>query len=212
VNVAVEEQPAIYIVDDDALARKAVATLVEAMGLPTFSFDSAENFLAAYDGRRPACLVTDVRMLGMSGLELQEELIRLGVPIPVVVLTAFATTPGTVRAMRNGALTLLEKPCRDDELWEAIRDGLTADREALAAGQPRDDVRRRYDSLTPKQREVLALISAGEPNKVVARKLNISLRTVELHRQSVFQKMQADSLAELVRMVVAMETDGAPKP
>ena len=211
-NAAVGHDPAIYIVDDDALARKAVATLVEAMGLATFSFDSAENFLAAFDGRRPACLVTDVRMLGMSGLELQEELIRMGVTIPVVVWTAFATTPGTVRAMRNRALTLLEKPCRDDELWEAIRDGLAADQEALAAGQQREDVRRRFDSLTPKQREVLALISAGTPNKVVARKLDISLRTVELHRQSVFQKMQADSLAELVRMVVDLETTGAPKP
>jgi FixJ family two-component response regulator len=212
VSAAVDDQPAIYIVDDDALARKAVATLAEAMGLPTFSFDSAEGFLAAYDGRRPACLVTDVRMLGMSGLELQEELIRLGVTIPVVVLTAFATTPGTVRAMRNGALTLLEKPCRDDELWEAIRDGLAADRETLADGQSRDESRRRYASLTPKEREVLSLISAGDPNKIVARKLNVSLRTVELHRQSVFQKMQADSLAELVRMVVALETEDSAKP
>jgi two-component system, LuxR family, response regulator FixJ len=211
-NEAENDQSAVYIVDDDAHARKAVTTLVEAMRLPTFSFDSAESFLAAYDGRRPACLVTDVRMLGMSGLELQEELIRRGITMPVVVLTGFATTPGTVRAMRNGALTLLEKPCRDDELWEAVRNGLAEDRRTTAAGQSRDEIRRRYAGLTPKEREVLAHISAGDANKVVARKLNVSLRTVELHRQSVFQKMDADSLAELVRMVVALEAGDKAAP
>jgi FixJ family two-component response regulator len=201
----VSDEPAIYIVDDDVQARRAVTTLVEAMGLPTFSYNSAEEFLAAYDGRRPACLVTDVRMLGMSGLELQEELLRRGVTMPVVVLTGFATTAGTVRAMRNGALTLLEKPCRDDELWEAVRNGLAADRQAVAAELSREETRRRFDTLTAKEREVLTMISAGDANKIVARKMNVSLRTVELHRQSVFTKMGADSLAELVRMVVSLE-------
>ncbi|HEX6964139.1 MAG TPA: response regulator [Lacipirellula sp.] len=205
-----DPQPVIYVVDDDSQARKAVTTLVEAMGLPTVGFNSAEEFLAAYDGHRPACLVTDVRMLGMSGLELQEELIRRGVRISVVVLTGFATTPGTVRAMRNGALTLLEKPCRDDELWEAIRNGIAADREAYVAEQQREETLRRYETLTPKEREVLRFISAGDANKVVARKMNVSLRTVELHRQSVFTKMGADSLAELVRMVVSLESGDRP--
>jgi len=208
----VSDEPAVYVVDDDAQARKAVITLVEAMALPTYGYGSAEEFLAAYDGRRPACLVTDVRMMGMSGLELQEELIRRGVQIPVIVLTGFATTPGTVRAMRNGALTLLEKPCRDDELWESIRNGLAADREALAAGGLQEEVRRRYATLSAKERDVLAFISAGDANKIVARKLNVSLRTVELQRQSVFQKMGADSLAELVRMVVALESSEPQRP
>ena len=203
-----DDQSAVYVVDDDAQARKAVTTLVEAMGVATFGFNSAEDFLAGYDGRRPACLVTDVRMIGMSGLELQEELIRRGVDISVVVLTGFATTPGTVRAMRNGALTLLEKPCRDDELWEAIRDGLAADRRAHAIQSNIGEIRRRYDSLTAKEREVLTHVAAGEANKVIARRLDVSLRTVELHRQNVFQKMGADSLAELVRMVVAIEGEG----
>jgi two-component system, LuxR family, response regulator FixJ len=204
------DEPTVHVVDDDAQARKAVTTLVEAMGLPTVGYNSAEEFLAKYDGGRPACLVTDVRMLGMSGLELQEELIRRGVRIPVVVLTGFATTPGTVRAMRNGALTLLEKPCRDDELWEAIRNGIAADREAYRAEQLREETRRRFETLTAKEREVLRYISAGDANKIVARKMNVSLRTVELHRQSVFNKMGADSLAELVRMVVALESDVGP--
>ena len=116
------DQPVIFVVDDDDQARKAVMALVGAMGVETRGYSSAEEFLAAYNGRRPACLVTDVRMLGMSGLELQEELLRRGESVPVIVLTAFATTPGTVRAMKNGAVTLLEKPCRDDELWEALQD------------------------------------------------------------------------------------------
>ena len=205
-----DDQSAVYVVDDDAQARKAVTTLIEAMGVTTFGFNSAEEFLASYDGRRPACLVTDVRMVGMSGLELQEELIRRGADISVVVLTGFATTPGTVRAMRNGALTLLEKPCRDDELWEAIRDGLAADRRLHAVQASIGEIRSRYESLTPKERDVLSHVAAGEANKVIARRLDVSLRTVELHRQNVFQKMGADSLAELVRMVDAIE--GEPKP
>lgn len=199
------DQPVIFVVDDDDLARKAVMALVGAMGVETRGFASAEEFLATYDGRRPACLVTDVRMLGMSGLELQEELLRRGESLPVIVLTAFASTPGTVRAMKNGAVTLLEKPCRDDELWEAVRDGLAADRQTIAVDQSRDDVRRRLDGLTAKEREVLDCITAGDANKVVARKLGCSIRTVELHRRGVFQKMAAASLAELVRMVVAVE-------
>jgi two-component system response regulator FixJ len=201
----VSEQPVIFVVDDDNQVRKAVMALVGAMGVETRGFVSAEEFLAEYDGRRPACLVTDVRMLGMSGLELQEELLRRGESIPVIVLTAFASTPGTVRAMKNGAVTLLEKPCRDDELWEAVRDALAADRQSLAREQARVDVRRRLDTLTGKEREVMEYITSGDANKVVARKLGCSVRTVELHRRGVFQKMAADSLAELVRMVVAVE-------
>jgi FixJ family two-component response regulator len=208
----VSDQATIFVVDDDAQARKAVVTLIEAMGLPVLSYGSAEEFLGAYDGRRPACLVTDVRMMGMSGLELQEELIRQGKPMSVIVMTGFANTPGTVRAMKNGALTLLEKPCRDDELWEAIRNGIAADREALAEGQTVEELRRRFALLTAKEREVLRHISAGDANKIVARKMGVSLRTVELHRQSVFQKMGADSLAELVRMVVALEEEGKAGP
>ncbi len=199
------EQPIIFVVDDDDQARKAVMALLAAMGVATRGYASAEEFLTEYDGRRPACLVTDVRMMGMSGLELQEELLRRGQSIPVIVLTAFASTAGTVRAMKNGAITLLEKPCDDDELWEAIRDALAGDRQAMAAEQSRNDVLRRLDTLTPKEREVMQYITAGDANKVVARKLACSVRTVELHRHGVFQKMAADSLAELVRMVVAVE-------
>jgi FixJ family two-component response regulator len=206
----VSDQPVIYVVDDDDQARKAVMALVGAMGIETIGFPSAEDFLTQYDGRRPACLVTDVRMLGMSGLELQEELLRRGAVIPVIVLTAFASTPAAVRAMKNGAVTVLEKPCRDDELWEAVRDGLAADRQAIAEGQSRDDILRRIATLSPKELEVLRHITAGLANKVVANKMGVSVRTVELHRRAVFQKMGAESLAELVRMAVAAEGQNAP--
>ncbi len=198
------EDAIVYIVDDDEQVRKAVMALVEAMGVSSESYPSAEEFLRAYDGRRPACLVTDVRMLGMSGLELQERLLDLGLSMSVIVLTAFATTPTTVRAMRNGALTLMEKPCNDDELWEAVRRGLATDRENFDLELQRGSLKQRLEELTPKEREVLDLMIAGDANKVIARKLDCSIRTVENHRQKVFLKMHADSLAELVRMAVAM--------
>ena len=193
----------IYVVDDDQQARKAVQTLVRAMGVKAEGFESAEAFLEAYDGHRPACLVTDVRMLGMSGLELQERLNRMGVTMAVVVLTAFASTPTTVRAMRNGALTLMEKPCDDDELWDAIRSGLAADVKNYELEQRRASILKKLDLLTPKERQVLEYIVAGYANKVVARKLDVSIRTVENHRHKIFHKMNADSLAELVRIALA---------
>ncbi len=194
---------AVYVVDDDGPSRKAVTTLVDAMGLESRSFEAAEDFLAAYDGHRPACLVTDLRMRGMSGLELQEEVRRRAVGMSVVVLTAFASTPSTVRAMRNGAVTLLEKPCRDEELWEAIRDGLAAAQRAAAGEDRRNDLRRRLQLLSPRERTVLDCMWAGDANKVIARKLGVSVRSVEMYRHGVFEKMGATSLAELVRMAVA---------
>ena len=203
-TAAPDEKPVVYIVDDDEQVRKAVQVLVQAMGVESETFSSAEEFLQTFQQRRPACVVTDVRMLGMSGLELQEKLIEMKISMSVIVLTAFATTPTTVRAMRNGALTLLEKPCEDDQLWDAIRNGLAIDRQNSLFEQQRVVLKERYETLTPKEREVLALMIDGFANKVIARRLDCSIRTVENHRQKVFHKMQADSLAELVRITVAI--------
>ena len=174
------------------------------MGVETEAFGSAEEFLGNYTGRRPACLVTDIRMLGMSGLELQERLQQLGLSMSVIVLTAFASTPTTVRAMRNGALTLMEKPSNDRELWDAIGQGLASDSQNFQLEQQINTLKLRLGSLTPKELEVLHLMIAGDPNKVIARKLDCSIRTIENHRQRVFHKMEAESLAELVRMAVAL--------
>ncbi|MEM1303310.1 MAG: response regulator [Planctomycetota bacterium] len=192
----------VFVVDDDEAAREATAALVREMGVDAATFASGEEFLAGYDGRRPACLVTDVRMLRMSGLELQEELARRGQAIATVVLTAYADTQVTVRAIKNGAVTLLEKPCRELELWDAIRDALAEDAKNVTRDMRRHDLRSRLAKLTDSERAVLDLVVAGEPNKAVARRLDVSIRTVEVRRQHVFQKMQAESLAELVRLVI----------
>ncbi|MEM9658121.1 MAG: response regulator [Planctomycetota bacterium] len=195
----------VYVVDDDEQVRNAALALVGAMGVAAEGFASAEDFLKSYAGTRPACLVTDVRMLGMSGLQLQEKLTERGIAISVVVLTAYASTPLAVRAMRSGALTLLEKPCDDDELWNAVREGLEADRSRFADERRRREVRERLATLTPKEREVFQCIVVGDANKVSARKLGVSVRTIEIHRRKVFEKTGADSVAELVRMALAAE-------
>lgn len=198
-----EVQPGIvYVVDDDPASREAVAELVQEMGVQSKTFGSAEEFLEKYDGRRPACLVTDVRMLRMSGLELQEELEERGTGLATIVLTAYADTPVTVRAIKNGAVTLLEKPCRDLELWDAIREGLSQDSATWAADCQQRERAEQLASLTDAERAVLDLILDGEPNKAVASKLEISVRTVEVRRQNIYSKMHADSIAQLVRHVL----------
>lgn len=200
-----EQRGIIYVVDDDQQARRGVRALLETLDADVEDFDSAETFLESYQGRRPACLVTDVRMLGMSGLELQEHLNKLGITMSVVVITAHATTPLTVKAIRNGAFTLLEKPCDEDALWNAARRGLQVDEEVYQDELKTRAVRERLESLTEKERHVLERIVAGDANKVIARKMDVSIRTVENHRSRVFEKMQAGSVAELVRQVVSVE-------
>lgn len=192
----------VYIVDDDSDAKEAVAAIVTEMGVEAKTYASAEAFLEAYRGERPGCLVTDVRMLHMSGLELQEQLAAAGETLSVVVLTAYADTPITVRAIKQGAITLLEKPCRDNALWDAIRDGLDQDREAMNRQAQQKELKDRLASLTTGEREVLDLILEGEPNKAIAHKLDVSIRTVESRRQNIFKKMHAGSVAELVRRVI----------
>jgi len=147
-------------------------------------------------------------MLGMSGLELQERLRELDILLPVVVMTAYARTPLTVRAMRGGAMTLLEKPCEEDELWDAIRNALAQDAKDRATHERRRRLRHRIESLTPAQRKVMDRIVAGKANKVIAMELDVSIPTVEARRQEVFSRMQADSVAELVRLTIEAGPDG----
>ncbi|MDC0935888.1 response regulator [Pirellulales bacterium] len=198
-----QRQGAVYVVDDDDAIRRSVRALLSTMRVDIFDYPSAEAFLDDYDGRRPACMVTDVRMSGMSGLELQERLRELGHDIAIIVITAHANTPMAVRAMRSGALTVLEKPCDEDALYNAVRKGLASDEEAFGDQHLRGAIALRLETLTPKERSVFDLIVQGEANKNVARKLALSVRTVETYRQRVFEKMEADSLAALVRMSVS---------
>ncbi len=199
--------PTVFVVDDDGQARKSVCALVRLLGMRAESFSSAEEFLDSYVEGRPGCLVTDVRMFGMSGLELQEELKRRNVPLPVIVLTAHARTPLTVRAMKAGAVTLLEKPYQDDDLWDAIRKALAEDAAGRAEHQRRRDVRRRIAALTPAERKVMDMMVQGHPNKAIAHRLDISVRTVENRRREIFGKLKADSVAELVRLVIDADLD-----
>ncbi|MDA8745891.1 response regulator [Rubripirellula amarantea] len=192
----------VYIVDDDNDAREAVEMLLTEMKVQHESFASAEAFLESYQGQRPGCLVTDVRMLEMSGLELQEELQRRQVTLSVVVVTGYADTPVIVRAIKNGAVTLLQKPTRNHELWDAIRAGLAQDAENLEKEREQKQLQARIDSLTPAEKEVLDLIVEGLPNKTIATRLDVSVRTVEVRRQHVFAKLSADSVAELVQIVM----------
>jgi two-component system, LuxR family, response regulator FixJ len=200
-------EPTVYVVDDDADARDSVCVLVRSMGIRAEPFSSAEEFLGCYVDRRPCCLVTDIRMVGMSGVELQEKLIDRNILIPVIVLTAYPQTRMTVRSMAAGAITLLEKPYDEEELWDAIRKALARDTERRAGVQRQREIRQRVDALTPGERAVMNLMVQGQPNKTIARMLDISVRAVENRRSAVFAKMQAASIAELVRLVIEAKLD-----
>lgn len=194
----------VFVVDDDPAARESVAALVGSHGLPTQTFASAAEFLEAYDPSARGCLVVDVRMTGMTGLELQQEIADRGFQIPVIVITGFADVPTAVRAMRAGAVTFLEKPCSDKELWASIETALECENRAQQQRIEREAILARRAALTPAERQVLDLLLAGRQNKTIAAELDLGLRTVELRRATIMKKMEADSLAELVRMILSV--------
>jgi FixJ family two-component response regulator len=197
--------PTVFVVDDDPAARSSVAALVASHGLKVNEFASAEEFLAARDPKERGCLIADVRMEGMSGLELQEKLAEKRDSIPVIIITGFADIPMAVRAMQAGALTFLEKPCADLELWQSIQAALDYDEQTQAGRQKHADVIARRASLASAEVDVLDRLLAGKPNKQIAAELGVGLRTVELRRATLMKKMHADSLAELVRLVLIAE-------
>ena len=198
----VSQEPTVFVVDDDEGARTSVRALVRSMGIQAQTFESAEAFLEALDPDAPGCLVTDVRMLGMSGIELQEKLAADGILLPVIIITAHAETPLTVRAVKSGAVTVLEKPCRDYELYDAIRDALSKDSARRTQLAEHQAFQQKVASLTPQERQVLDLMIEGLANKVIARQMDVSVRTVENRRQRIFEKTGTQSLAELIRMFV----------
>jgi FixJ family two-component response regulator len=195
----------VFIVDDDDGSRRSVEALAASMGAATASFASAEEFLQAYDSAQPGCLVTDLRMAGMTGLDLQEQLNGLGRRIPVILMTAYADVPVAVRAMEQGAVTVLEKPCFNSQLWDAISKGLALDVRRRAQDAQRRDCQDRLQELTLHEREVMALVVAGAPNKTIAKRLDVSVRTVENRRQNIFRKMGVTSVATLVQAVLLAE-------
>jgi FixJ family two-component response regulator len=178
---------------------------MKSLGLATRTLSTAQEFMATYDSQQPGCLILDVRMPGMSGLELQQQLNLRGAIIPVIFITGHGDVPMAVEAMQQGAFDFLQKPFRDQDLIERVQRALAKDQSNRAELSERAKVRERFDSLTPREREVLALVTSGKANKVMAADLNLSQRTVEIHRARVMEKMHANSLAQLVRMMLDVE-------
>src|SRR3954449_11956349 len=192
--------PLIYIVDDDDSMREAIELLLRTVGYQTVPFSRASEFLSKYNPDQHAVLVLDVRMPEMSGLEVQQQLNRAGAMLPVIFITGHGDIPMAVQAMKDGAFDFLTKPFRDQDLIDRINNALKQDKENRAQIEKHADLRRRAESLTAREREVMALVVDGKANKVIAIDLGLSERTVEIHRANVMEKMGARSVAHLVKM------------
>jgi len=197
------EKSTVYIVDDDQAIRHAMELLMRSVGLDYEIFHSGDDFLTRHSNDRAGCLVLDIRMPGLGGLELQEKLLELGSTLPIIFITGHGDVPMAVEAMQKGAVDFIQKPFRDQELLDRISEALKTDRERRSAREQKVVVRTRIDKLTNREREVLDLVVTGKPNKVIAYELGVSQRTVEIHRARVMEKMQARSLADLVKMHLA---------
>jgi len=195
-----EVAPVVIIVDDDQSFRTFLSRLVSTIGLKAILYASAEEFLAARPPDGPACLVLDVQMPGLSGLDLQRELASTGHLLPIVFITGHGDIPMTVEAMKAGAVGFLTKPLRNQDLLDAVKEGISSDRVARLRRDDIAELRKRYESLTAREREVFALVVTGSLNKQIALQLGTTERTVKAHRGQMVQKMQADSVADLVRM------------
>ncbi len=188
----------VFVVDDDPSIRRALRRLIDSVELKVETYSSAEDFLNAYDLNRPGCLVLDVRMPGVSGLDLQETLASRDVYLPVIFVTGYGDVPTTVRAMKGGAVDFIEKPFNEQLLLDAVHRAIEEDARLRRERAERADVLRRVALLTPREREVLMRVVAGKMNKQIAADLGTSEKTVKVHRARVMSKMQADSVAELV--------------
>jgi FixJ family two-component response regulator len=192
--------PTVFIIDDDRGMRQAVQDLVESVGLRAESFATCQEFLDKKRTSDPSCLVLDVRLPQMSGLDFQQRLTEIGMQIPIIFITAHGDVPMSVRALKSGAVEFLTKPFRDQDLLDAIQQALQRDRIAQEQEAEINDLRQRYQTLTMREREVMSLVVSGRLNKQVASEIGASEATVKIHRGNVMQKMQAGSIVELVRI------------
>jgi RNA polymerase sigma factor (sigma-70 family) len=201
----IHHKATVYVIDDDEPVMQSQLAVLERHGFEARGFTGGLSFLSAFDPQRHGCILMDWRMPEMSGMELLEELKNRGMPLPVIILTAFADVPMAVGAMRTGAVTVLQKPCPEGELLEAIQQAVEADRTSRRQNQQRDDIRRRIDRLSDGERQVMDLALSGKMNREIAAQLGIGLRTVEKRRHNVMQKMQVESLAELMQVMMTVE-------
>jgi two-component system response regulator FixJ len=200
-------QQIVFVVDDDEAVRDALRLLLKSARLPAQDYASPAEFLECYDPGQGGCLVLDIHMPGFSGMQLQDELQRRAINIPIIFITGHGDVPVAVQAMKQGAVEFLQKPFKDENLLASIRKAFELDRQNRAQHEQSDQVRQLYAGLTPREKEVMQKVSAGLSSKQIAYELGISQRTVEIHRGSVMHKMQADSVASLVKMILSISAD-----
>jgi FixJ family two-component response regulator len=205
----IKEQAVVFVIDDDASVREALEDLFRSVGLGVESFASTGEFLERELPNIPSSIVLDVRLPGASGLEFQQALLRANVEIPIIFISGHSDIPASVRAMKSGAIEFLTKPLRELELLDAVQIGISRDRVRRQEAKYVAELRERFNSLTPRERDVLALVVTGRPNKEIAAQLGMSEMTVKVHRSQVTRKMQAKSLIDLVRMADKL---GMPAP
>jgi len=192
----------VHIIDDDAGERRALCSAVEALGVHTLSYPSADEFFSAFSPETPGCLIAEVQMSGIRGLDLMQSIQRHGWNLPVILVSAYASIPMAVQALQAGAVTFLEKPCGNTELWNAVRAALERDAEQRQRQARLGDITARLQRLTPQEGSVLAMIARGVQNKAIAARQNVTVRTIEARRRRVFLKMGARNLAELIHLAV----------
>lgn len=195
-----EEAPTVFVVDDDPAIRFAMQALMDSINLKHEIYSSGDEFLEKVSEKRAGCLVLDIRMPGLGGLELQDELIRRGSSLPIIFISGHGDVPMAVHAMQKGAVDFIQKPFRDQELLDRVREALISDEAQRKKQHEHSEIATRLERLTNREREVFDLVVTGKPNKVIAYELGVSQRTVEIHRARVMEKMQARSLADLVKM------------
>ena len=204
-------EPIVYLVDEDRAATDAIRTLATVMNLPVQAFTSGREFLESFDRCQRGCLVTELKVSDLNGLRILQQLAEEGTTLPVIFVTAHATVPMAVRAMRAGAFHFLEKPCREQELWDAIQEAIAMDAELRGAAEQCSAIQERLSSLTINEDEVLRMIGEGKPNRTIAAELSLSVRTIEMRRNSLIKKLGVQGPEELMRLAMSLG-NGHSKP